>query len=173
MRNPFLCHVCDSRGTVRIVPQPNWRLGLTDLAPREAQLAMLRAELRGVPYALPARAVLSVGAGAVVGLTLYQRAIAALGPGDVLGAAVLSAIAGLALMWGLFRLGVRTPDIHTAGARLADCRLCVCCGYDLENLKADADGCTVCPECAAAWDLRASGKPGETVAAIESGIDRG
>ncbi len=30
---------------------------------------------------------------------------------------------------------------------------CASCGYDLTGLCAEADGCTVCPECSAAWRL--------------------
>lgn len=31
--------------------------------------------------------------------------------------------------------------------------LCGACGYSLDRLPADDDGCTVCPECGAAWKL--------------------
>jgi hypothetical protein len=30
---------------------------------------------------------------------------------------------------------------------------CLACGYDLDGLALAADGCTVCPECGAAWKL--------------------
>ena len=30
---------------------------------------------------------------------------------------------------------------------------CQACDYDLTNLAPEADGCTVCPECSAAWSL--------------------
>ena len=30
---------------------------------------------------------------------------------------------------------------------------CASCGYSLKGIHADADGCTVCPECGAAWKL--------------------
>lgn len=32
-------------------------------------------------------------------------------------------------------------------------RICPSCGYALENLDPAPDGCTVCPECGAAWRL--------------------
>jgi len=31
---------------------------------------------------------------------------------------------------------------------------CASCGYDLSHHHPEADGCTVCPECGAAWLLR-------------------
>ncbi len=36
-------------------------------------------------------------------------------------------------------------------------RRCASCGYDLSGLKAEEDGCTVCPECGAAWRLDENG----------------
>jgi len=46
-----------------------------------------------------------------------------------------------------------------AAARIVDESLravrCPACGYDLHGLAKAADGCTVCPECAAAWRLHA------------------
>ncbi len=30
---------------------------------------------------------------------------------------------------------------------------CVGCGYDLNGLRPEPDGCTVCPECGAAWSF--------------------
>jgi hypothetical protein len=30
---------------------------------------------------------------------------------------------------------------------------CASCGYDLAGIRAELDGCTVCPECGAAWSL--------------------
>ncbi|NRA56547.1 MAG: hypothetical protein HRU13_00255 [Phycisphaerales bacterium] len=34
---------------------------------------------------------------------------------------------------------------------------CRACGYDLANLQAESDGCTICPECGAAWRLDQAG----------------
>lgn len=35
----------------------------------------------------------------------------------------------------------------------AEAGLCAVCGYPLHGLPADDDGCTVCPECGAAWNV--------------------
>lgn len=32
-------------------------------------------------------------------------------------------------------------------------RRCASCGYSIDGFKPDEDGCTVCPECGAAWNL--------------------
>lgn len=42
---------------------------------------------------------------------------------------------------------------RTIIAAARDQRLCAACGDDLDNVPAAADGCTVCPRCAAAWRL--------------------
>lgn len=31
--------------------------------------------------------------------------------------------------------------------------VCVACAYDLSGIEPESDGCTVCPECGAAWNL--------------------
>lgn len=36
---------------------------------------------------------------------------------------------------------------------------CAQCAYRLSDLKPEADGCVVCPECGAAWRAEAIGKP--------------
>src|SRR5690606_24881404 len=38
---------------------------------------------------------------------------------------------------------------------------CACCGYDLRKGVPDLDGCTVCPECGAAWRLQGEGTKGQ------------
>lgn len=37
--------------------------------------------------------------------------------------------------------------------------LCPSCGYELRGLPTEEDGCTVCPECGAAWRVPGSGTP--------------
>ncbi len=49
----------------------------------------------------------------------------------------------------LFRAARTFPD--RAAARLLDRGRCPTCMYDLSALTPERDGCTVCPECGAAW----------------------
>lgn len=37
--------------------------------------------------------------------------------------------------------------------------VCACCGYDLRGVAAADDGCTVCPECGAAYDMSVRAAP--------------
>lgn len=50
-----------------------------------------------------------------------------------------------------FRRFVASEIVVSRGAESR----CFGCGYDLKEMHADADGCTVCPECGAAWKLNA------------------
>jgi hypothetical protein len=60
-------------------------------------------------------------------------------------AGLLAGVAGIA-WWAASRRLTRRR------ARLAvKAGFCGSCGYDLERLEREADGCVVCPECAAAW----------------------
>ena len=63
--------------------------------------------------------------------------------------------------WGpLWRLGVRRDQRRLR--RLPS--VCGPCGYSLTGLAPDPDGCTVCPECGAAWRLpgNPNNSPGTT-----------
>ena len=51
-------------------------------------------------------------------------------------------------------LGAPSDDDIAHAMRLT--QVCPACGYDLHDLKAEVDGCTVCPECGAAWRIEAS-----------------
>jgi predicted RNA-binding Zn-ribbon protein involved in translation (DUF1610 family) len=42
---------------------------------------------------------------------------------------------------------------------------CASCGYRIDGLEQESDGCTVCPECGAAWRLLAS----ELITRVEAG----
>lgn len=57
--------------------------------------------------------------------------------------------------FGVFRLSDRTLPIEAVGPLLSQCRLCLVCGYDCQNISPAQDGCTVCPECGAAMLLSA------------------
>lgn len=56
-----------------------------------------------------------------------------------------------------WRVGIVLPGPakEVRSAWLAE-RMCPACGYDLARLDMppEPDGCTICPECASAWDLR-------------------
>lgn len=68
-------------------------------------------------------------------------------------------VAGLILLVDLlrWRVGILLPGEakEIRAIWLAE-RVCPACGYDLSDLDLipEPDGCTICPECAAAWDLR-------------------
>lgn len=53
-------------------------------------------------------------------------------------------------------LGTSSGRVSVA---LLRARLCASCGYDLEGINFEADGCQVCPECGAAWRLDSSARP--------------
>jgi hypothetical protein len=60
----------------------------------------------------------------------------------------------------------RSRRVHEAMLRH---RVCPHCGYGLSGVPADpADGATVCPECACAWDLAAAGESGAVAPPVES-----
>jgi hypothetical protein len=69
-------------------------------------------------------------------------------------AAGMLAAAGVVVLLGALR---RRSGGWGSAARLADGRLrggrCGACGRDLAGVGAEADGCTVCPGCGAAWRL--------------------
>jgi hypothetical protein len=96
---------------------------------------------------------------AVIVLILYPIVLLAVGrpifrwvsaPGLVTGLAV--GMTTMAIVQGA-RVKARVQD---AVRQCLGRRLCPSCGYDLAGLEAGADGCTVCPECGAAWRLAQS-----------------
>jgi hypothetical protein len=48
-------------------------------------------------------------------------------------------------------------------------RRCVACDYDLRGLPPEPDGCTICPECGAAWRLEGEGTEGQRDEGTEGG----
>jgi predicted Zn-ribbon and HTH transcriptional regulator len=64
----------------------------------------------------------------------------------------INSLTSLAVLAGEAREAVRAGWIE-AGR-------CPTCGYDLQDVRIDSDGCRVCPECGGAW--RANNRP-ETV----------
>jgi hypothetical protein len=58
--------------------------------------------------------------------------------------------------WMMLRaLPVRSVR-ELVGAYLA-CGRCPSCGYKIEHVAAEGDGCVVCPECGAAWRIEGRG----------------
>lgn len=49
------------------------------------------------------------------------------------------------------RIAWRSPQ-H-AKAAMIRAGICPACGYQIGEVPVDADGCTICPECGAAWQL--------------------
>ena len=48
-------------------------------------------------------------------------------------------------------VALRRPLVRFAAGACLRLRQCPSCGYRLADLPVQADGCTVCPECGAAW----------------------
>jgi hypothetical protein len=95
----------------------------------------------------------------------------------VIGATVASLIGLTVLFFVLIQAGLFDPKLgvaiilallcvgfgqiffpgYTFARKLSAWRLgrraCAACGYRLEGVLAEQDGCTVCPECGAAWKL--------------------
>lgn len=63
---------------------------------------------------------------------------------------LLTAVAALRTVW-------RDRGERIRRAMIARGR-CPACGYALDALSAASDGCSICPECAAAWNLSAGGR---------------
>ncbi|GJM18983.1 MAG: hypothetical protein DHS20C14_11960 [Phycisphaeraceae bacterium] len=63
--------------------------------------------------------------------------------------AMLIAASGLGSVYGIWLPVVQrlTRPVHLAQER------CIACGYRLQGLTREDDGCVVCPECGAAWRL--------------------
>lgn len=56
-------------------------------------------------------------------------------------------------MWLVFRQAAKQSKIPFAIIVCVRNSICPACGYNLKGLEPQDDGCTVCPECGAAWRL--------------------
>jgi hypothetical protein len=66
----------------------------------------------------------------------------------------LPVVVGVLVLGSGWALGAHDNEMIDAyKAALASRDLCRACGYDMQRLTPDADGCTRCPECGAAWRL--------------------
>ncbi len=101
---------------------------------------------------------------AVTAMILIVLVISALTPASwrwvpgVLFIGMILSCLGLALAWSRIRragyFGESPLDLRLKRGR------CAACEYDLRLLSKDPDGCTICPECGAAWRL-AQGVPND------------
>lgn len=57
--------------------------------------------------------------------------------------------ASVAFIWTFVRM-IKNPGVAT---HRLERRLCGSCCYSIDSLPSEQDGCTVCPECGAAWRL--------------------
>jgi len=71
--------------------------------------------------------------------------------------ALLMGIAAMLLLAGAAGLRVYLRETSAAMVRAGECP---CCAYRLEELVADADGLTTCPECGGGWDRGVGGADG-------------
>lgn len=62
--------------------------------------------------------------------------------------------AGFAACAMVARADARARIADTLSARAISAGICGSCGYSLDMLRPERDGCVVCPECGAAWSAR-------------------
>lgn len=145
----YLDRVRDSRGILRTVP-------MADDAPangREQMLARARSVLHGTARGRNQRwfqtLVVTVVAATASSLICYMI----LFPGQMGMAVSLALVMAAVFGCGVYFQPDPIPSPEEAGQLLRECRLCLACGYDMNGCKVENDGCTVCPECGAAWRL--------------------
>lgn len=76
--------------------------------------------------------------------------------GLALGYVIPGVLGGSCLLAALLAWMVRRQLRLHAGFFIDSCKdggVCACCAYQLEGLPRDRDGCTICPECGAAWKM--------------------
>ncbi len=94
------------------------------------------------------------GTGVVVGLMLVERRFSGIGQFGASNVVRFGIQVVLGPMMGAY-LGAEQVRKNARRA-LAEClnrAVCASCGYSLASLARAEDGCTVCPECGAAWKL--------------------
>lgn len=144
----------DARRTLRRIPPPAWDHGTPSERPADRAVNQIRAAIYGVPTGLGRRLTGGFICGVGIGLATFFAVRNAMDLVDsVRTAPFLALLLGVGAAWGYFRLGVAPPRYEAASRLIAVHRVCVCCAYDLSGLPPDPDGCTTCPECAAAWRL--------------------
>lgn len=100
--------------------------------------------------------LLGIPAAAFVAYALVTAIMYARGPGRVMlivsfAVMLASFVFGQLFAWRQrTRAFPRASELQIATAMLAEHR-CPSCAYNIARVEPDADGCVVCPECAAAW----------------------
>lgn len=69
----------------------------------------------------------------------------------VICAALLAGLLASHVFFAVVRGNIRVPSSYVRTCLEGTC--CPCCGYHVAGIHAQADGCTECPECGAAWRL--------------------
>lgn len=116
------------------------------------EVARLRRDLRAYRAIGAAFGFLGIYLGVgIASSLLYAILIDGFGMPDVFGKVIL--IGSVAAGVCLYRFGLGHSRYRLCHAMLRLCR-CASCGYSLSGISAEADGCTVCPECAAAWKIK-------------------
>jgi hypothetical protein len=155
--------VLDDRGAARRIPRPRPSFDGRPRGDLESRIDAVRAKVYGIPSGIGFRIAGGLAFGAVAGLVMHHEVVKHCGPIDGRRAGVaLGVLIGLAVLWASVRLGVTQPDLHAVRADLCDLRACLACGYDVRGVPPESDGCTVCPECGAAWRFLTSNPEQET-----------
>ena len=151
--------VIDSRGVAWNVPLPTVSLSYpaSEGDERRGRLVALRARIHGTPRW---RVAMCIGGSLLVVIIAFPLLVAYL---FVMGqsppTSVMMMLGGwlvltmVGLWWSVGPGAGVTQNRLIKEVRQVG--LCPCCGYELRDLEAAGDGCTVCPECGAGWRMTA------------------
>ncbi len=105
---------------------------------------------------------LAIVAVVMIAVLAFRLVVRAFGQSGVTWADVAelgSLTAGLAIAYLVAAAVVRRRFEASAIRAWLSIGHCAACGYSLRGLKPEFDGCTVCPECGAAWRLARDTEP--------------
>lgn len=149
----------DDRG----ISRPRMGFGPSSLLTGGRSHADLPAELRGRMADATAqmkaqgrgpRVTLLNGAAVILGSSVLIVVAAILAPGIIV-VIVPVCMLGVVALWAILPPTERLKHEQSIIDTLLAEGYCVSCGYELSGLPVEADGCTVCPECRAAWRMEA------------------
>ena len=72
------------------------------------------------------------------------------------------AIVGMGVVGGVISVSTNRRLIQQRALKFAAQGECPVCRYDLAGLTPESDGCTICPECGAAWRVESTPSPPES-----------